>query len=166
MAASAISAALAQTLVRNATEKRRRIVTAESCTGGMIGAAITDIPGASAVFDRGFIAYSNEAKTELLDVPAALIARRGAVSAEVVEAMAHGALRRSSADIAVAVTGVAGPGGGTPDKPVGLVWFGLATRNGERAESRIFAGGGRDYVRTRTVEAALTMLLQTLAAEF
>ena len=108
---------------------RRRAVllaTAESCTGGLIAAALTAIAGSSDVVDRGFVTYSNDAKTEMLGVPAALIAAEGAVSAPVARAMAEGALARSRATIAVAVTGIAGPGGGSADKPVGLVWFGLA----------------------------------------
>ena len=100
------------------------LATAESCTGGMIAAACTDVAGSSAWFERGFVTYSNEAKTDLLGVDASLIATQGAVSQAVVEAMAAGAVARSKAQVSVAVTGVAGPGGGTPDKPVGTVWLG------------------------------------------
>lgn len=163
MAAPAHICEKARALVHDAAAKAKKIATAESCTGGMIGAAITDIPGSSAVFDRGFITYSNEAKIEVLGVPKELIEKHGAVSAEVAEAMAKGALARSRADIAVAVTGVAGPGGGTRDKPVGLVWFGIATPQGARAETRNFPGGGRDFVRTRTVETALSLLLHAVS---
>src|SRR5262249_45856777 len=105
------------------------IATAESCTGGLIAATLTEIAGSSDVVDRGFVTYSNEAKSDLLGVPATLIAEHGAVSAEVASAMAAGALNRSRAAIAVAVTGIAGPGGGSPEKPVGLVYIGLARRD-------------------------------------
>ncbi len=134
------------------------LATAESCTGGLIAAALTAIPGSSDVVDRGFVTYSNAAKTELLGVPAALIEAEGAVSEAVARAMAEGALARSRADLTVAVTGVAGPGGGTAAKPVGLVWFGLARRGGAtRAESRIFPGD-RAAVREATVVHALALL--------
>ena len=152
---------LAQSVVKAATDRGKIIAAAESCTGGMVGAAITDIPGSSAIFDRGFITYSNEAKSELLGVPALLIETHGAVSREVAEAMAEGALAHSRADIAVAVTGVAGPAGGTPDKPVGLVWFGLATRGGVRTERRVFSGT-RGEVRRKSVETALELIASTI----
>lgn len=163
MAAPLPVRALAQSVIAKASAKKLMVATAESCTGGMIGAALTDIAGSSAVYERGFITYSNEAKAELLGVPMPLIVRRGAVSGGVAREMAKGAIRYSRADIAVAVTGVAGPDGGTPDKPVGLVWFGLATRSGvSRIERRIFAGGSRDFVRTKTVETALRLILSVL----
>ncbi|MGE0408794.1 MAG: CinA family protein [Amphiplicatus sp.] len=155
--------ALAQSIVDKAGGEGLMVATAESCTGGMIGAALTDAPGASAVFDRGFITYSNEAKTELLGVPALLLARHGAVSRETAEAMAQGALCRSRADIAVAVTGIAGPDGGNASKPVGLVWFGLALRVGRtRAERRVFVHGSRSFVRLKAVETALGMVAAAL----
>ncbi len=138
--------------------------TAESCTGGMIAAALTDVPGSSAVLDRGFVTYSNEAKTEMLAVPAALVAWAGAVSPEVARAMAQGAVLNSRADIAVSVTGVAGPGGGSAEKPVGLVWFGLARADGfTRVERRVFPQGSRSFVRERATETALRLLLSGLA---
>ena len=135
-----------------------RLVTAESCTGGLIAATLTAIAGSSDVVDRSFVTYSNAAKTEMLGVPPALIGRLGAVSSEVANAMAVGALARSAADLAVAVTGVAGPGGGSPVKPVGMVWFGIAAR-GVRAscEMRAFPGD-RAAVRQQTVSYALEML--------
>ena len=134
------------------------LATAESCTGGLIAAALTAVPGSSDVVDRGFVTYSNEAKTELLGVTATIIEAEGAVSEAVARAMAEGALARSRADLTVAVTGVAGPGGGTAAKPVGLVWFGLARRGGAtRAESRIFPGD-RTAVREATVTQALALL--------
>ena len=133
------------------------IATAESCTGGLIGAALTAIAGSSDVVDRGFITYSNEAKTEMLGVSASLIGRVGAVSEQVAMEMAVGALSRSRAFAAVSVTGVAGPGGGSAEKPVGLVWFGLATSYGVRAESMIVPGD-RNAVRAATVAHALGLL--------
>lgn len=139
------------------------IATAESCTGGMIAAALTDVPGSSAVLDRAFVTYSNEAKMDMLGVPAALIRRHGAVSAQTARAMAVGALRRSRADVTVSVTGIAGPSGGNQEKPVGLVWFGLKTADQPtRVERRVFAQGGRDFVRSRATETALHFLLQAL----
>jgi nicotinamide-nucleotide amidase len=139
------------------------LATAESCTGGMIAAALTDIPGSSAVVDRGFVTYSNAAKSDLLGVDPALIEREGAVSAEVARAMAEGALARSRAAVAVAVTGVAGPGGGSLEKPVGLVWFGLASNEPSATESAIFTGD-RSAIRRQSVDHALALLLRGLAA--
>ncbi len=141
------------------------LATAESCTGGLIAAALTHVAGSSAVVDRGFVTYSNEAKTEMLDVPAALIAAHGAVSEPVAAAMAAGALLHSRANVAVAVTGIAGPGGGSPEKPVGLVWFACAVRGGagsaprSRTASHVFPGD-RAEVRARTVAMALAMLTE------
>jgi nicotinamide-nucleotide amidase len=141
----------------------KTIAAAESCTGGMIAAALTDIAGSSDVFERGFVTYSNEAKTELIGVPAALIRRLGAVSGEVAQAMAEGALAHSHADMAVSVTGIAGPGGGTPTKPVGLVWFGLATRgHGTAVEKHQFAGD-RASIRRQAVDIALLLLERALS---
>ena len=140
---------------------RRRAVllaTAESCTGGLIAAALTAIAGSSDVVDRGFVTYSNDAKTEMLGVPAALIAAEGAVSAPVARAMAEGALARSRATIAVAVTGIAGPGGGSADKPVGLVWFGLARRGAPAVAERVVFPGDRAAVRAATVAHALALI--------
>ena len=134
------------------------MTTAESCTGGMIAAACTDLAGSSNWFERGFVSYSNEAKTELLGVDAALIARQGAVSEQVARAMVQGALAHSHAQVAVAVTGVAGPGGGSAAKPVGTVWFGWATPAGVVSEMRHF-DGDRRQVREATVQHALQRLL-------
>ncbi len=138
-----------------------RLVTAESCTGGWIGKVVTDIPGSSNWFDRGFISYSNEAKQELLQVSEGLLSDNGAVSEAVARAMAEGALAVSRANVAPAVTGVAGPDGGTAEKPVGLVWFAWA--NGPRitAEHRIFPGG-REAVRRATVRHALLGVMHAL----
>lgn len=154
---------LAQQIVDRAGAEGLVLATAESCTGGMIAAAITDVPGSSAVLDRGFVTYSNDAKSEMLGVAPATIARYGAVSRMVARAMAEGALNRSGADIAVSVTGIAGPSGGTAQKPVGLVWFALAARGAPtRTERRVFASGDRTFVRMRATEMALTMALRAI----
>lgn len=137
------------------------MVVAESCTGGMISAACTDLAGSSNWFERGFVVYSNAAKTEQLGVDAGLIARHGAVSEEVARAMAEGALRHSRAQVAVAVTGVAGPGGGSAAKPVGTVWFGWATPTGVVSERRCFSGD-RAEVRRATVYYALQRLAELI----
>jgi len=138
-----------------------RLATAESCTGGLIAAACTAVAGSSDWFERGVVTYSNEAKTELLDVPAALIARHGAVSEPVARAMAAGALARSPAQWAIAVTGVAGPGGGTPDKPVGMVWLAWGRADRLQAE-RLQLAGDRSAVRRQTVQIALQRLADAL----
>jgi nicotinamide-nucleotide amidase len=135
-----------------------RVATAESCTGGMIAAALTDIAGSSDVVDRGFVVYSNQAKHEMLGVPEAMLAEHGAVSEPVAVAMAEGALARSPADIAVAVTGIAGPGGATPTKPVGLVHLACARRGGATTHHRIVFPGDRAAVRAATLVHALEML--------
>ena len=143
---------------------RRRgwmIATAESCTGGLIAATLTEIAGSSDVVDRGFVTYSNEAKTDLIDVPAVLIARHGAVSAEVARAMALGALARSRASVSVAVTGIAGPGGGSAEKPVGLVYIGLARKGQPEplVERHVF-DGRRHEIRLQTVVRAIDLLTE------
>jgi nicotinamide-nucleotide amidase len=136
-----------------------KLATAESCTGGLVAAMLTEIAGSSDVVDCGFVTYSNEAKRAMLDVPAATLKRHGAVSGETAAAMAAGALKSSRADLAVAVTGVAGPSGGSKDKPVGLVHFAAASRDGRRlARSRHFGKIGRRQVRLRSVAEALTLL--------
>jgi nicotinamide-nucleotide amidase len=137
------------------------LATAESCTGGLIAGAITTPPGASAIFDRGFVTYTNEAKQDLLGVRAETLVAHGAVSEEVAAEMAQGALARSRADIAVSVTGIAGPGG-SEHKPEGRVCFGLATRTGVSTETVEFGPRGRDAVRAATVEHALALLLQAV----
>jgi nicotinamide-nucleotide amidase len=140
-----------------------RLATAESCTGGLIAAACTDLAGSSVWFERGLVSYSNEAKTELLGVDAALIRARGAVSEPVARAMAAGALAHSRADWAVAVTGIAGPGGGSAEKPVGLVWLAWCRRGGEpQAERHVFPGD-RAAVRAATVVRALEGLVERMA---
>jgi nicotinamide-nucleotide amidase len=136
-----------------------RLAAAESCTGGLVCALLTEIPGASAVVERGFVTYSNQAKQEMLGVPEATLVRCGAVSEETARAMAQGALAQSAADVAVAVTGVAGPDGGTAEKPVGLVHFALARRGGATiAAERRFGPLGRAAVRLAAVETALELL--------
>lgn len=156
-----ISAALieaAEALLAAYRDAGRRIATAESCTGGLVAGCLTAPAGASDVFERGFVTYSNEAKTELLGVPAALIVAHGAVSGPVAEAMAMGALARSDAHVAVSVTGIAGPGGGSREKPVGLVFLGLAQRGKDAVVREYRFSGDRSAVRAATVEAALTLL--------
>lgn len=133
------------------------LATAESCTGGMIAAACTDLAGSSQWFERGFVTYSNQAKTECLGVPMALIEQHGAVSEPVARAMAEGAVRHSAAQVAVAVTGIAGPTGGSPDKPVGTVWFGWHVAGRTHSELRRF-DGDRAAVRAQTLRHALARL--------
>jgi len=141
-----------------------KLASAESCTGGLIAAACTGVAGSSDWFERGFVTYSNEAKTDLLGVPAALIERHGAVSAEVARVMAEGALARSRAQFVVAVTGIAGPGGATPGKPVGTVWLAIA-RSGEAVQAeRLQLAGDRAAVRAQTVAIALDRLLARATA--
>jgi nicotinamide-nucleotide amidase len=136
-----------------------KLATAESCTGGLVAAALTDLAGSSDVVDRGFVTYSNAAKEAMLGVPAITLKRHGAVSAETAAAMAAGAIEHSLADIAVAITGIAGPGGGTAQKPVGLVHFAAASRDGRRlAKSRRYGKIGRRRVRERSVAEALALL--------
>jgi nicotinamide-nucleotide amidase len=153
--------ALAQAVLDACRSRGWHIATAESCTGGLITGALTAIAGSSDVVERGFVTYSNEAKSELLGVPPETIAKHGAVSAETAAAMAQGALARAPVDLAISVTCIAGPGGATPTKPVGLVLFGLARRDGTcRTERRVFPGD-----RTAIREAALELALQLLEAE-
>jgi len=142
-------------------KNKLKLVTAESCTGGMIAAACTDLAGSSDWFERGFVTYSNDAKTELLDVQAQLLLSEGAVSEAVARAMVRGALAHSHAQVAVAVTGVAGPTGGSPAKPVGTVWFGFAVPGQVITEKRHF-DGDRAAVRAATVRHAFTRLVELL----
>jgi len=139
------------------------VVTAESCTGGWIAKALTDIAGSSHWFSEGFVTYSNESKVQRLGVPRSVLAREGAVSEATVRAMASGALRQTEAQVAVAVTGIAGPGGAVPGKPVGTVWIGWAVRHGRRIEVEVEVKhfrGDRDTVRRKTVRVALEGLLR------
>ncbi|MCC5858009.1 MAG: CinA family protein [Ectothiorhodospiraceae bacterium] len=152
---------LAARLGQVLSDSSLRLATAESCTGGWIGKVVTDIPGSSTWFDRGFITYSNEAKQELLQVSATLLSDNGAVSEAVARAMAEGALAASRAHVSLAVTGVAGPDGGTAEKPVGLVWFAWGNGNRVTAEHRIFPGD-REAVRRATVRHALLGVMHAL----
>lgn len=156
--------ALAAEVVAEAAARGRRITAAESCTGGLVAAALTQVPGASAVLDQSFVTYSNAAKADALGVPDGTLARWGAVSRETAEAMAAGALRRAGADVAIAITGIAGPGGGSPDKPVGLVHFAAASHDGGVWREARFGDLGRTEVRLAAVRQALTMLRDRLGA--
>ena len=138
------------------------LATAESCTGGLVAACLTEIAGSSDVVERGFVTYSNAAKSELLGVAPTLIDAHGAVSAEVAEAMATGALERSPADVAVSITGIAGPGGATPAKPVGLVYLGGARRGGAVTHERHVFAGDRAEVRGAALDAAMDLLRRLL----
>ena len=151
--------AAASTVLDRARAAGLKVTTAESCTGGLIAASLTEISGSSDVYERGFVSYSNEAKTELLDVPAGLITDHGAVSEPVARAMAEGALARSRADIAVAVTGIAGPGGGSADKPVGLVYIAAARHDRPAVVERHIFPGKRAGIRHAAVLRALQLLL-------
>jgi nicotinamide-nucleotide amidase len=160
--AHASADALVQRLAAALLARRWLLATAESCTGGMISAACTGLAGSSEWFDRGFVTYSNEAKQDMLGVDAGLIRRHGAVSREVALAMAAGALSHSRAHVAVAVTGIAGPGGGTPDKPVGTVWLASAVRDSGAEAMHLLLPGDRAAVREATVQQALLALLRRL----
>ena len=151
-------ATTAERLVGRLAALGRTCATAESCTGGGVGSALTSVPGASAVFLGGVISYANSVKQGVLGVPEEVLSTHGAVSPECAEAMAAGARRLIGADLAVSLTGIAGPGGGTPGKPTGLVWFALASACGVSTEKRVFPGD-RATVRAAAVEHAMQMLL-------
>ena len=153
---------LARQVIEAAVARGLTIATAESCTGGLVAGALTAIAGSSAVIERGFVTYSNAAKAELLGVPAALIETHGAVSEPVVRAMAAGALNRSAAQVSVSVTGIAGPGGGSADKPVGLVHFAAVGPAGEVHVEHRFGDLGREGVRLASVRVALGLLLERI----
>ena len=155
--------ALVEALARELKARGLMMATAESCTGGLIAGACTEVSGSSEWFERGFVTYSNDAKSELLGVPMALIDQHGAVSEPVARAMAAGAMAHSPAQLAVAVTGVAGPTGGSAEKPVGTVWFGWATPEGVFTEHQRF-DGDRAAVRQATVQHALSGLLQRISS--
>ncbi len=152
---------LAQQVVQLYTFKKLRVATAESCTGGLVAASLTSIPGASAIFERGFITYSNDAKVEELGVDPSLIDEFGAVSEPVALAMAHGARSIAKADIGLSITGVAGPGGGSVDKPVGLVYIGYATEQVQKAR-RLMLDGYRNDIRMHATRNALEWLYTTI----
>jgi nicotinamide-nucleotide amidase len=150
---------LAAALIDDCTRRGWRIAVAESCTGGLVAAALTEIAGASVVFDRAFITYSNAAKSDMLDIPSTLIAEEGAVSEPVARAMVMGALAHSQADLAAAITGIAGPSGGTADKPVGLVHFAVMRRGGPtRHIGHRFPDNGRTGIRMAAAAEALRLL--------
>ena len=153
----------ARDFLKAAQDRKLLLATAESCTGGLIAACVCEIPGCSATLERGFVTYSNEAKADMLGVPMTLIQSKGAVSAEVARAMAEGALAHSQADIAIAVTGIAGPDGGSAEKPVGLVHF-SAARKGRPAlhEEHRFGDIGRLNVQAKSVETAFRLLMRLL----
>ena len=152
----------AEKLVSTLTEKKMTCATAESCTGGGVGYAITGVPGSSAVFMGGIISYDNSVKRGILGVPEDVLATKGAVSSECAAAMADGARRQLKTDLAVSLTGIAGPGGGSAEKPVGLGWFGLASASGITTEKMVFPGD-RDAVRSAAIEHALKLLLSSAA---
>jgi nicotinamide-nucleotide amidase len=154
---------LTRTVLETARARGLTIGAAESCTGGLVAAALCAIPGASDVFDRGFVTYSNAAKQQALDVPSATLEVHGAVSEATARAMAAGVLAHSSADLAISTTGIAGPGGGSPEKPVGLVHIAVARRDGAVFHRReLFGPQTRPAIQMATVEAALTMLLEAI----
>ena len=155
---------MAEAVIAAATDRGLTLATAESCTGGLVAAALTGVPGSSAVVDRGFVTYSNAAKTQLLGVPADVIDRSGAVSQPVAEAMAAGARDRAGVDLTVSITGIAGPGGGSAEKPVGLVHFACASETGVRHAVHRFGDIGREAVRLESVRVALGMLLTAAEA--
>jgi nicotinamide-nucleotide amidase len=156
----------ANALIKFCIDKNLTIATAESCTGGLVAGALTEVPGSSAVVDRGFVTYSNAAKQQMLGVTAATLKQYGAVSRQTAEAMAQGALSKSKADLVVSITGIAGPGGGTPDKPVGLVHFAAASRNGTSMHAaKRFGDVGRAEVRHQSVVQALRMLRELAEGE-
>ena len=152
----------AEDLIRALRTKGWTMATAESCTGGMVAAAVTDVAGSSDVFDRGFVTYSNAAKSDMLGVPAEMIVQHGAVSEAVARAMAEGALLHSAADVAVAITGVAGPGGGSVEKPVGLVHFACATRTATHHIEMRFGDLGRRAVRESALRQSLQLVFDAL----
>ena len=152
---------LSQQLANALLRQQKQLAVAESCTGGWLAKCLTDIAGSSRWFERGFVTYSNAAKQEMLDVPAVMLEEHGAVSEAVVEAMAHGALQHSAADITVSISGIAGPGGAVAGKPVGTVCFGLATDQVIQSDTKHFEGG-REDVRRQSVSHALTRLIDVL----
>lgn len=158
--------AAATELVNLCIERKLTIATAESCTGGLVAGALTEVPGSSAVLDRGFVTYSNDAKQQMLGVPTETLRDYGAVSRQTAEAMAQGALAKAKTDLAVSITGIAGPGGGSADKPVGLVHFAVVSRDGTTMHAgKRFGDIGRAQVRHKSVLQALAMLLELAQQE-
>lgn len=155
---------LAQTLGEKLRQSKKLLATAESCTGGWVGKVITDVPGSSHWYDRGFITYTNESKQEILGVPAEIIRTHGAVSEQTAKAMVEGVLRQSHADVVLSITGIAGPGGGSETKPVGLVWFGWGQRAGDiQTQSHTFPGD-REAIRRQAVQHSLSILEKYIVA--
>ena len=150
-----------QQILQHLTEKKQTVTTAESCTGGLLAGELTRLSGSSAIFTHGFVTYSNAAKHELLGVSQETLQQFGAVSSQTVAEMANGALQKAQADYALSVSGIAGPTGGTADKPVGTVCFGLATKNQTQTQTKHFSGS-RDEIRQQAVEYALQMLINYL----
>jgi len=152
----------AKEIIETLVARKMTLATAESCTAGLLAGAITSVPGSSAGFYGGFVTYSNAAKSRMIGVPARMIEDHGAVSAQVARAMADGARNTARTDLAVSITGIAGPDGGTERKPVGLVYFAVATKDGTDVQERRFGDIGRDAIRQASVETALAMVLDTL----
>ncbi|QMV02185.1 nicotinamide-nucleotide amidohydrolase family protein [Devosia sp. D6-9] len=153
----------AKEVIDTLVSRKMTLATAESCTGGLLSGAITAVPGSSEAFYGGFVTYSNSAKSRMIGVPARMIQDHGAVSAPVARAMADGARNTARTDIAVSITGVAGPSGGTERKPVGLVYFAVATKDGTDVKEMRFGDIGREAIRQASIETALKMVLETLA---
>ena len=155
---------MARLFLDDAQQRRLKVVTAESCTGGLVAALLVEIPGSSKVLERGFVTYSNKAKEEVLGIPGDLIADYGAVSEPIARAMAEGALEESRANMAISITGIAGPGGGTRLKPVGTVHFALARENAPiRHQMENFGDIGRSEIRMASVEVALQMMMESVS---
>ena len=155
---------MARLFLDDAQQRRLKVVTAESCTGGLVAALLVEIPGSSKVLERGFVTYSNKAKEEVLGIPGDLIADYGAVSEPIARAMAEGALEESRANMAISITGIAGPGGGTRLKPVGTVHFALARENAPvRHRMENFGDIGRSEIRMASVEVALRMMMESVS---
>ena len=152
---------LVDELSRLLLEKEVKLVTAESCTGGMVSAAITERAGSSKIFDRGYVTYSNQSKEELLGVPVTILNNYGAVSAQCADSMVLGALEKSNADVALSITGIAGPGGGDDKKPVGLVFIGVVVVGREPVVTECHFSGTRSEIRRSACEKALTLLVET-----
>lgn len=152
----------AKEIIDTLVSRKLTLATAESCTAGLLSGAITDVPGSSAAFYGGFVTYSNAAKSRMIGVPSRMIEDHGAVSAPVARAMADGARNTARTDLAVSITGIAGPDGGTERKPVGLVFFAVATKDGTDVQEKRFGDIGRDAIRKASVETALEMVLETL----
>lgn len=158
-----VNYSLSLQLAQKLAQKNKKLVLAESCTGGGFAEEITAVPGSSQWFERGYVVYTNTAKEELLDVSSKTLETYGAVSEQVAKEMAKGAIKHSHADISLSITGIAGPGGGTPDKPVGTVWFGLADRSGRVEARQGKFTSGRKHVRSCSIEFGMRWLMEVLS---